>query len=167
MIAQFTSSTPIWRYIQSRARRKTRTRGENSAAGRVSHFLYRGGVTNMERLSTMTETELLKIRGISIKSCNFVQEALNDFRADYGETSWSMPDFDSQELNYILNELESRKADDFIRLRYTFHDLAQEENQHPQMELMERIFYKLDSVTRDEFAAIMAENDVNIEDYKL
>ena len=167
MDARFTSSTHIWRYIDSKSRRKERTRGEKSATGRISHFLYRGGVTNMERLATMTEAEILKIPGIRVKSYRFIREALEDFKADLGETSWEMPDFDDDEFDWITVEMRYRKPEDYLRLVYIFHDLALDENHHSQIELMEQIYYKLDSITRDEFAAIMAVKGVNIEDYKL
>lgn len=109
----------------------------------------------MERLNSMSKAEILAIHGISTKSYRYVQEGLDDFRAAVGDNTWSMPDFDDTEMGFIMDELHKRRPEDFYYLVSRFCDLAQDSYQHPQMEVMERIYYKLSSIHADEFQAIM------------
>ena len=129
------------------------------------NYLTQGGVSNMERLNSMPEKEIMSIPGIRKASYRYIQEALEDFRAEFGNRTWVMPDFDEIETGYIIQELARYKLPHYYNLVLIFQGLAQDEYHHPQMEVMEQIYYKLHSIHRDEFAAIMAGKNVNIDDY--
>lgn len=167
MSAKFISSTPIWRFLECSQRRGQRTRGEKSTCGRITIYLIRGGAINMERLNSMTEKEIMAIPGIQKASYRYIQEALDDFRAEYGNLTWEMPDFDGAEIRYILNEMMFRKLTRYCDLVLDFLGMAQDEYQHPYMEVMEQIYYKLSSIDRDEFAAIMDAKGINLANYGL
>ena len=121
----------------------------------------------MERLNSMTEQEILAIPRVSHKSFRYIREALEDFRTAHGDDKWEMPDFDQRELDHIQHVLAHDKPTAYYYLVSRFHNLALDETNHPEMDVMERIYYKLSSIHVEEFATILAGKSINLADYEL
>jgi len=159
--------TPIWFCFETEERRRQRSMKESAAAHKVKDCISHSGIYNMERLNSMTQEEILAIPGIKKNDYHYVEEALEDFRKEFGNLKWKMPEFTDIEHGYLLHVMVYRKPPHYYELLKIFSDLENEKNKHPLHSIMSQIYYKLRSIERDEFAAIMAAKDVRIEDYKI
>jgi len=167
MANEILTFTPITFRFETEARRCSRKMKESLAAHRVAKCITECGIYNMERLNSMRKEEILAIPGIKDTDYHFIEESLEDFRAEYGDLKWQMPVFDGIEFAYIVHVMIYHKPKHYFDLYQIFSELSQKRNQHPLIDAMSQIYYKLRTIERDEFAAIMATKDVNIEDYKL
>jgi len=149
------------------ARWRHRNQHERMAAHRVATCFSESGIFNMERINSMTREEILAIRGIKKTDYRYVEEAIEDFKNEFSDLKWQMPDFNEMEQGYLLHVMAYQKPPHYYELLRIFNDLKDERNKHPLRSIMAQIYFKLRTIERDEFAAIMAAKDVRIEDYKI
>ena len=81
---------PIWFCFETEERRRQRSMKENAAAHKVKDCISHSGIYNMERLNSMTREEILAIPGIKKNDYHYVEEALEDFRKEFGNLKWKI-----------------------------------------------------------------------------
>ena len=167
MTNEILTFTPIMFCFETEARRLSRKMKESMSAHNVAKCITECGIFNMERLNSMRKEEILAIPGIKEADYHYIEEALEDFRAKFGDLKWQMPDFEGIEFAYLVHVMIYQKPKHYFDLYQIFGELAQKRNQHPLIGVMAQIYYKLRSIERDEFAAIMAKKDVDVEDYNI
>ena len=159
MADEYISFTPIRSYFETAGERYLLSRKKLAETSQIGHCIENSGIHGMERLNSLSKSEIMAISGITKKDYPCIKETLDLFRVEYSNQTWEMPHFNDFELGYIYHLAIYRKRTNYYDIAMAFFQLADERNRHPLRDILFFIHTKLISITRDEFLTIVAKKN--------